>query len=51
VLRNCWASTAQFAKVTPQYERIASSNAVILVFKIEEAESGGSIARNHITVA
>jgi len=26
----------QFAKVTPQYERIASSNAVILVFKIEE---------------
>jgi outer membrane protein insertion porin family len=26
----------QFAKVNPQYERIASSNAVILVFKIEE---------------
>jgi outer membrane protein insertion porin family len=26
----------QFAKVTPQYERMASSNAVILVFKIEE---------------
>jgi outer membrane protein insertion porin family len=26
----------QYAKVTPQYERIASSNAVILVFKIEE---------------
>src|ERR1700730_11604810 len=26
----------QFAKVTPQYQRIASSNAVILVFKIEE---------------
>jgi outer membrane protein insertion porin family len=26
----------QFAKVTPQYERIASSNAVILVFKITE---------------
>ena len=26
----------QFAKVSPQYERIASSNAVILVFKIEE---------------
>ncbi len=26
----------QFAKVTPMYERIASSNAVILVFKIEE---------------
>jgi outer membrane protein insertion porin family len=26
----------QFAKVTPQYERIASSNAVILVFRIAE---------------
>src|SRR5438876_448753 len=26
----------QFAKTTPQYERIASSNAVILVFKIDE---------------
>ena len=26
----------QFAKVTPQYERVASSNAVILVFKIDE---------------
>ena len=26
----------QFAKITPQYERIASSNAVILVFKIDE---------------
>src|SRR5215468_1510504 len=26
----------QFAKITPQYEKIASSNAVILVFKIEE---------------
>jgi len=26
----------QFAKVTPQYEKIASSNAVILVFKIDE---------------
>jgi outer membrane protein insertion porin family len=26
----------QFAKVTPQYERIAASNAVILVFKIDE---------------
>jgi outer membrane protein insertion porin family len=26
----------QFAKVTPQYERIAASNAVILVFKVEE---------------
>jgi outer membrane protein insertion porin family len=26
----------QFAKVTPQYERIAASNAVILVFKVED---------------
>src|SRR5207245_4813255 len=26
----------QFAKITPQYERIASSNAVILVFKVVE---------------
>lgn len=26
----------QFAKVTPQFERIASSNAVILIFKIDE---------------
>lgn len=26
----------QFAKVTPQYERIAASNAVILVFKVDE---------------
>src|SRR6516165_6469803 len=26
----------QFAKITPEYERIASSNAVILVFKIDE---------------
>jgi outer membrane protein insertion porin family len=26
----------QFAKVTPEYERIASSNAVILIFKVEE---------------
>src|SRR5262245_1998721 len=26
----------QFAKVTPQYERIASSNAVILIFRVEE---------------
>ena len=26
----------QFATVTPQYERIASSNAVILIFKIDE---------------
>ena len=26
----------QFAKVTPEYERIASSNAVILVFKVDE---------------
>src|SRR5712675_2362466 len=26
----------QFAKVSPQYERIASSNAVILIFKVDE---------------
>src|SRR5438094_3687938 len=26
----------QFAKITPQYERIQSSNAVILIFKVEE---------------
>ncbi|HET8966074.1 MAG TPA: outer membrane protein assembly factor BamA [Candidatus Acidoferrum sp.] len=26
----------QFAKVTPQYERISSSNAVILIFKVDE---------------
>ena len=26
----------QFAKVTPEYERIASSNAVILIFKVDE---------------
>jgi len=26
----------QFAKVTPQYERIVASNAVILIFKVEE---------------
>lgn len=26
----------QFAKVTPQFERIASSNAVLLIFKVEE---------------
>jgi outer membrane protein insertion porin family len=26
----------QFAKVTPQYERIAASNAVILIFKVDE---------------
>jgi outer membrane protein insertion porin family len=26
----------QFAKITPEYERIASSNAVILIFKIDE---------------
>jgi outer membrane protein insertion porin family len=26
----------QFAKITPQYERIASSNAVILIFKVDE---------------
>jgi outer membrane protein insertion porin family len=35
----------QFAKVTPQYERIASSNAVILVFKIEE---GPKVKVGHI---
>jgi len=26
----------QFAKVTPQYERIVASNAVVLIFKVEE---------------
>jgi len=36
----------QFAKVTPQYERIAASNAVILVFKIEE---GPKVKVGHIT--
>jgi outer membrane protein insertion porin family len=35
----------QFAKVTPEYERIASSNAVILVFKIEE---GPKVKVGHI---
>jgi outer membrane protein insertion porin family len=35
----------QFAKVTPQYEKIASSNAVILVFKIEE---GPKVKVGHI---
>jgi outer membrane protein insertion porin family len=35
----------QFAKVTPQYERIAASNAVILVFKIEE---GPKVKVGHI---
>ena len=35
----------QFAKVNPQYERIASSNAVILVFKIEE---GPKVKVGHI---
>src|ERR1700736_3197426 len=35
----------QFAKVTPQYERIASSNAVILVFKIVE---GPKVKVGHI---
>src|SRR5215467_7354739 len=35
----------QFAKVTPQYERIASSNAVILVFKVEE---GPKVKVGHI---
>ena len=32
----------QFATVTPQYERIAASNAVILVFKIEKARRSKS---------
>lgn len=37
VLRDLLAEHGrQFAKVTPQYERIATSNAVILVFKITE---------------
>jgi outer membrane protein insertion porin family len=35
----------QFAKVTPEYEKIASSNAVILVFKIEE---GPKVKVGHI---
>jgi outer membrane protein insertion porin family len=35
----------QFAIVTPQYERIASSNAVILVFKIQE---GPKVKVGHI---
>src|SRR5580693_4883034 len=35
----------QFATVTPQYERIASSNAVILVFKIQE---GPKVKVGHI---
>src|SRR5271155_224415 len=35
----------QFATVTPQYERIASSNAVILVFKVEE---GPKVKVGHI---
>jgi len=35
----------QFAKVTPEYERIASSNAVILVFKIVE---GPKVKVGHI---
>jgi outer membrane protein insertion porin family len=35
----------QFAKVTPQYERIVSSNAVILIFKIEE---GPKVKVGHI---
>src|ERR1035438_9496176 len=35
----------QFAKVTPQYERIAASNAVILVFKIDE---GPKVKVGHI---
>src|SRR3984893_17683662 len=35
----------QFAKVIPQYEKIASSNAVILVFKVEE---GPKVKVGHI---
>jgi len=35
----------QFAKVTPEYERIASSNAVILIFKVEE---GPKVKVGHI---
>ena len=35
----------QFAKVTPEYEKIASSNAVILVFKIDE---GPKVKVGHI---
>lgn len=35
----------QFAKVTPEYEKIASSNAVILVFKIQE---GPKVKVGHI---
>jgi outer membrane protein insertion porin family len=35
----------QFAKVNPQYERIAASNAVILVFKIDE---GPKVKVGHI---
>jgi len=35
----------QFAKVTPQYERIAASNAVILVFRVEE---GPKVKVGHI---
>ncbi len=41
----------QFATVTPQYERIASSNAVILVFKIDEGPKvkvgTSSLSGNH----
>ena len=38
----------QFAKVTPQIERIASSNAVILVFKVEEGAKV-KVGRIHFT--
>src|SRR5438128_6033813 len=38
----------QFAKVSPQYERIASSNAVILVFKVEEGAKV-KVGRIHFT--
>src|SRR5205085_1254921 len=38
----------QFAKVTPEYERIASSNAVILVFTIDE---GPKVKVGNITIA
>ncbi|HMI50804.1 MAG TPA: outer membrane protein assembly factor BamA [Candidatus Saccharimonadales bacterium] len=35
----------QFAKIVPQYERLASSNAVILIFKVEE---GPKVKVGHI---
>src|SRR5215475_570900 len=35
--RSCSPNTdVQFAAVTPQYERISSSNAVLLIFRVEE---------------